>query len=198
MGWANRPTPKGTERGMKTMRRTKGQALVETAITLPILLLIFLGMMAGGHWLLAYQSVQQATRVAAHQAAIAGGDPTITRESALNTLDGGMVTQRQHATVTVSCPNQRTTGCRRFAPITVTVSYNLTLLVPVPGLPDGVTIRSTVVRANERDQVVPIDIGPPPGTPINPPGGPVNPITPPPPSIPGDPPGNPGINEGGR
>ena len=175
--------------------RSPGQSLVELAIVLPLLLMLLFGLFAGGQWLLAYQSVQQAARVAAHQAAIAGGDPVVGRESALNVLDGGVITERQHATVTVSCPHQRTTGCRRFAPITVTVVYQLQLAVPpVPGFPSQIQLESTVVRANERDQAVRLDIEtvPPPGSPINPP------ITPPPPSIPGDPPSDPGINEGGR
>jgi|YNPBryunderm2012_1023409.scaffolds.fasta_scaffold03769_2 hypothetical protein len=132
-------------------RRTRGQALVETLLVIPILLLLVMGLIGLGQILLANYTVTQAARAAAHQAAIAGGGPageTVARTAAQQVIAAGVGMEPEQARIAVTCA----APCRRYAPITVTVRYQGEFWAPLPPLFTAFEVRAEAVRATERDQ----------------------------------------------
>ena len=117
--------------------RRLGQAMIEMALVLGVLLAIIVGGIDALQMLLTNYTVSQAVRAAAHQAALIGGPdgpngtwgagthPSGTvAESARLILDSGMVTSASKATITVLCAH---TPCRRYDPITVRLAYQDTV-----------------------------------------------------------------------
>lgn len=138
--------------------RRRGQAMVEMAMVIGILLLVVLGGIDGLQILMTQYSVAQAARAAAHQAALIGGpdgangalDGHATgsiAETARLVLDSGMMTDARQATITVSCAGS---PCRRYSPITVRITYQGELWAPIgPFTAVGADISAT--RASEKD-----------------------------------------------
>lgn len=108
---------------MKLLNSKKGQALVETALTLPLLLLILMGIVEFGRIFNAYLIVTNASREGARYAAINSTDTTV--NSAITNLTQTL--DQSQITVTIN-PTQagRTSG----NPVTVTVNYNLQIITP--------------------------------------------------------------------
>ena len=122
-------------------QRARGQAMVEMALVIGILLLVILGGLDGLQIMMTQYTVSQAVRAAAHQAALIGGPdgtngtwgdgahPTGTvADTARVILDSGMVTDATRATITVSCAR---TPCRRYDPITVRITYQDAVWAPL-------------------------------------------------------------------
>jgi Flp pilus assembly protein TadG len=133
-----------TQRG----KAQPGQALVEMAVVLPILLLLFLGLIAFGQLLLANYTVNQAARAGAHQAALSGGDADVARLAASQVIAGGVGMRPSSATVTVHCAKQ---PCRRYDAITVAVRYQGHFWAPFPGF-NVFQVSASATRAAERDR----------------------------------------------
>lgn len=148
-------------------RRERGQALVEFLIVLGLFLTLILGLVCMGQLLLANYTVNQAARVAAHQAALAGGGTDAARLAADQVLDSGVGTSADstHASVSIVCedpahigpsdepgdPANAATTCRRYYPVTVRVSYHDTFWTPLPMFTEF-TVQAQATRAAERDQ----------------------------------------------
>lgn len=118
-------------------------------MVLPLLLLLLIGLIDVGQILLANYAVTQAARVAAHQAALAGGDSMTANQVASDVLDGGVGTSADDATVVMACTR---TPCRRYDPITVSITYEGSFWTPLPPLFDRFTLRAEATRAAERDE----------------------------------------------
>lgn len=131
-----------------TIARARGQAVVELVIALPVLLLLILGLVTIGQYLLANYTVHQAARAAAHQAALAGGDAEAAHQAADQVIAAGVGTRPEHAEVAVRC---RRSPCRRYDPITVAVTYAGRFWTPLPGF-TTFTVAAEATRAAERDQ----------------------------------------------
>lgn len=143
-------------------RRGRGQALVELALTLFILLLVVLGGTDLLQMALTHYQVNQAVRAGAHQAALIGGPdgqdgawregsvpPTGTvAETVRVYLEGGIVTRAADATVRVTCAR---TPCRRYDPVTVQVMYNGSVWAPFPGLLGDFVVDRRATRLAEQD-----------------------------------------------
>ena len=143
-------------------QRTRGQAMVEMALVIGILLLIILGGLDGLQIMMTQYTVSQAVRAAAHQAALIGGPdgaplensgplPSIegsVAQTARTILDSGMVTDSDKATITVTCARR---PCRRYDPITVRIQYQDSVWAPVPGLFSQVTANLSATRLAEKD-----------------------------------------------
>ena len=125
----------------RTRQRARGQAMVEMALVIGILLLVILGGLDGLQIMMTQYTVSQAVRAAAHQAALIGGPdgqngawgsgtrPSGTvADTARVILDSGMVTDSTKATITVSCAR---TPCRRYDPITVRITYQDAIWAPI-------------------------------------------------------------------
>lgn len=140
----------GAKRALSaTSRRERGQAIVELIVVLPVLLMLLLGMVSLGQLLLANYTVNQAARAAAHQAAIAGGEPEAAYSAAESVIDSGVGTSFANATVRVACERE---PCRRYDPITVDVTYRGGFWAPLPPLFNEFSVRASATRAAERDQ----------------------------------------------
>jgi Flp pilus assembly protein TadG len=129
--------------------RRRGQAMVELTLVIGLFLLLVLGLVGVGQVLLANYTVSQAARAAAHQAAIAGGAPEQGAAAAAQVLDAGVGTRAAEAEVAVSCAHD---PCRRYDPVTVTVTYQGAFWAPMPPLFTSFAVRAAATRAAERDQ----------------------------------------------
>jgi len=125
--------------------------MVEMTIVLLLLTMLVFGAVCALQILMAQYTVAQAARVAAHQAALIGGDdgPNGTVAGmAREVLDGGMGTRSDRASISVQCA---TDPCRRYAAITVRISYRDELWAPI-GPFGEVVADASATRAAERDQ----------------------------------------------
>jgi Flp pilus assembly protein TadG len=129
--------------------RRRGQALVELTLVIGLFLLLILGLVNVGQILLANYTVSQAARAAAHQAAIAGGASEAAEAAADQVLDAGVGTRASEGAVVTVCEQS---PCRRYDPVTVTVSYQSTFWAPLPPLFTDFGISAVATRAAERDQ----------------------------------------------
>lgn len=144
-------------------RQSSGQALVETAIVLGLILFVVLGAIDLMQWQLVHYSVERAARAAAHQAALDGGASTGATNTAKIVLDGGVITNSEHAEhISVSCA---TNPCRRYSAITVTIKYSDDFWVPV--WPD-LRIRSEAKATRASEKEGGSRTTPPPAGPIRP------------------------------
>lgn len=139
-----------------------GQALVELALCMGVLLLLVLGGVDCLQVVMTNATVGQAVRAAAHQAALIGGPdgqdgswgeaplPTGTvATTAEGILQNGMVTTPANATITVTCAR---TPCRRYDPITVRIQYRDAVWAPVPGVFREVVVDLSATRLAEQDR----------------------------------------------
>ncbi|MCW3489628.1 TadE/TadG family type IV pilus assembly protein [Dethiobacter alkaliphilus] len=106
------------------LKNEKGQAIVESALVLPIILLLLLGMVEMGRMGNAYLTVTNAARHGARLGAVGGSNVEITERvlSSATALDPATLA------VEIYPENQRQSG----QDIKVTVSYPLDLILPLP------------------------------------------------------------------
>jgi TadE-like protein len=156
-GWCRPATP----RPPNHRRRARGQAMVEMALVIGILLLVILGGLDGLQIMMTQYTVSQAVRASAHQAALVGGPdgksgtwgediyhPSGTvAETARVVLDSGMMTDSRNATITVACAR---TPCRRYDPITVRIQYQDEIWAPI-GPFTTVSADLSATRLSEKD-----------------------------------------------
>ncbi len=126
-----------------------GQALVEFVLVVPVLILLLLGLVCVGQFLLTNYTVTQAARAAAHQAALSGGDRQAAVATARMVLDAGVGTRADAGAIRVSCERS---PCRRYDPITVEIAYRSGFWTPLPPLFTEFQVQATATRASERDQ----------------------------------------------
>jgi Flp pilus assembly protein TadG len=139
-----------------------GQAMVEMALVLAILLLLILGGIDGLQILMTQYTVNQAVRASAHQAALIGGPDgangslktsgahatgTIA-DTARTILNSGMVTSANNAAITVACARN---PCRRYDSITVQITYQAGIWAPI-GPFKLVTADLKATRLAEKDR----------------------------------------------
>ena len=122
-------------------RDCKGQALVEMALVLPILLMLLFGIIEFGRVFNAYLVTSQASREGARAAAVGSADADVVQSArkAAGIFDPAEVA------VNIKPKAPRETG----QAVTVKVSYDLDLVAPFINviLPDPMTITgSTVMR----------------------------------------------------
>jgi hypothetical protein len=134
-----------------------GQGLVEFALIAPLLLLLVLGFMAAWQIASINQEVSMAARVAAHQAALTGGDVDAVTLAAHEALRGGVLPDPEHAVVTVTCSDP----CTRYSQITVEIAYTGDAWAPV-GPFDDFTVVARETRASEQDRETTTSSGPSP------------------------------------
>lgn len=108
---------------MKVCRKNQGQAVVELALVLPILLLILFGIFEFGRIFNADLVITNASREGARKAAVGGSDSEVasTVNSAIGLLDAASLV------VTVTPSGSRTSGEQ----VSVQVDYSVDIIVPV-------------------------------------------------------------------
>lgn len=141
--------------------RYDGQALIEMALVLMIVLVVIFGGVAAVQAIGAHYTVSQAVRVAAHQAALRGSTgglmfdrdyplasaPGPVADAARTAFAGSVFAEPQYATIRVRCA---TNPCRRYSTITVTIGYRAEVWTPIPGLSD-IQVNRSATRTAEQD-----------------------------------------------
>ncbi|MGQ9893928.1 MAG: TadE/TadG family type IV pilus assembly protein [Roseiflexus sp.] len=147
--------------GAPITKRYDGQAIIEMALVLMVVLVVIFGGVAAVQSIGAHYTVSQAVRVAAHQAALRGSTgglmfnqeyplasaPGPVAEAARTAFAGSVFAEPQHATIQVHCA---TTPCRRYSTITVTIGYTAEVWTPIPGL-SNIHVNRSATRTAEQD-----------------------------------------------
>lgn len=133
-------------------RKRRGQGMVEAAIVLPILFLVILCGLDALQVYIAHYTVNQAARVAAHQAALLGGYDQSVADIAATTLNSGIFTNAASMVISGGCgsaPDYRR-ACRRYDAITIKIIYTSQVFVPF-GPFNQFTVTRYATRAAEQD-----------------------------------------------
>ena len=118
---------------MKRLRNQRGAALLETAITLPIILLISVGIFEFGRAYQTWQVLTNSAREGARVAIIAGATDAQVNDAVRSYMKSGKLAAATSAVISVerNVPfNATATGSR----ITVSYPFNFTVLNPVAQL----------------------------------------------------------------
>jgi Flp pilus assembly protein TadG len=118
---------------MKRLRNQRGAALLETAITLPIILLISVGIFEFGRAYQTWQVLTNSAREGARVAIIAGTTDAQVNDAVRSYMKSGKLAAATSAVISVerNVPfNATATGSR----ITVSYPFNFTVLNPVAQL----------------------------------------------------------------
>lgn len=108
----------------KKLKESRGQAIVELAILLPVLLLILLGILEFGRVFSSYMIITHASREGARVGAVGGSDLDVQ-----NTVSNNTATlDSTNMTVTIL------DGGNRGEPFTVKVGYDIKLVTPLIGV----------------------------------------------------------------
>lgn len=129
---------------MRLFKQKKGQSLVETAIVLPLVLLLLMGIIDFGFLFNNYIIISNASREAARKGSLGGTDAEIVQliQNNTSTLDPG----RLNITI-YPAQSQRFHGSE----IKVTVNYDNRLITPVIGslLGGDITLQGQVIMRVE-------------------------------------------------
>ncbi len=145
---------------MRRARRQDGQALIEAALTIPILLLIAVGIFEFGR---AYQTWQILTNAAREGARIAvvpyGGGAGAAQTRVLQYMQAGQLSKAGQATITVNQNASITVNGTAVSASQVTVAYPFDFIVlkPVarlinggdPTLGNSIVINASAIMRNE-------------------------------------------------
>jgi Flp pilus assembly protein TadG len=120
----------------------KGQSLVEVALTLPLLLLILVGILDLGR---AYFTFITLSDAAAEGAAYAAIHPALTQQ----VIDRAVDSSNDLVVIDPSMVTVDYVDTTPGSPITVTVAYDYEIITPIINgfAPDGLTMRAVVVQA---------------------------------------------------
>lgn len=129
----------------KLLRDRKGQAMVEFALVLPILLLILLGIVDFGRILNEHLTVTAAAREGARSAAVMNTDATVT--GVVQQAASSLKTDGNPLTITISPSPARVSG----SPVTVEVKHDVEILTPFMRevLPDPFHVKGTATMQVE-------------------------------------------------
>lgn len=142
----------GTHDAMTVRRGPRGQALVEFALLLPILMLLLLGILEFGRAWNVKQVLTDAAREGARLAVV--GDPSITQESQVRTRVRTVISRAglDSSQVTVDFPDGFKTGTGNITTVELSMPYRFVALHRFAALVTAngtVTLRSTARMRNE-------------------------------------------------
>lgn len=124
---------------MQRRRDEAGQALVETALVMPILIAMIVFIMTVGHLFMSQQVITNVSREGARAGSLGQGETAI-KQLIQQQLTAARLEESPVITVQGS-------GGPSGSQLTVAVSYPLKLLTPVPGIPNPFPLRSqTIMR----------------------------------------------------
>ena len=143
---------------MQTRHRERGNALVETAIALPILLLMMVGIFEVGRAYETWQVLTNAAREGARASIIPSGDATTTEALVRKYMTDGQLNAAASASVVVDRNAVMVVNGTSMAATQVTVDYPFQfimlqpvarLVVPGTNTGDDITMRATAMMRNE-------------------------------------------------
>jgi Flp pilus assembly protein TadG len=114
---------------VKRLRNERGAALLETAITLPLVLLVTVSIFEFGRAYQTWQVLTNAAREGSRVAIIAGNSDTQVTDAVRNYMQGGQLPNRGSATITVN--RNVPFGATTASTVTVTYPFQFTVLNPV-------------------------------------------------------------------
>ena len=127
---------------MRTKRQNeRGAALLETAITLPMILLVCIGIFEFGRAYQTWQVLTNAAREGARVAILSGTSDDQVREAVRNYMDVGGLSLARDASVTVDVQRNVAVGATSASQITITYPFSFMVLNPIIRLvtPDSTT-----------------------------------------------------------
>jgi Flp pilus assembly protein TadG len=140
---------------MKRFRSQKGAALLETAITLPLILLVCVGIFEFGRAYQTWQVLTNAAREGARAAIISGTTDADVTTRVRNYMQGGALPNYGTATVTIT-HGVALTGTDTATQVQIDYPFQFIVLNPVvqlvtPGSATGapITMHSTALMRNE-------------------------------------------------
>ena len=110
-------------------KKERGAALLEAAITIPMLLLVSVGIFEFGRAYQTWQVLTNAAREGARVAVIAGNTDTQVTTAVRNYMQGGQLPK--YASATVSLNRNVAFGTTTASSVTVTYPFQFTVLNPV-------------------------------------------------------------------
>jgi Flp pilus assembly protein TadG len=137
------------------LKNERGAALLETAITIPIILLISVGIFEFGRAYQTWQVLTNAAREGARIAILADTTDTDVSAAVTNYMNGGRLTNVASATITVE--RDVNVNGRSSSRVTVNYPFSFMVLNPVVRLVDGqsatgsapLTMQSVALMRNE-------------------------------------------------
>lgn len=140
---------------MKRIRSERGAALIETAITIPILLLVSVSIFEFGRAYQTWQVITNAAREGARLAVIQGSTDGDVTARVRSYMEMGQLPKADEATITIN-RNVALTGADTGSQIQVNYPFEFMVLNPVvrlvtPGSNTGapITMQSTALMRNE-------------------------------------------------
>jgi Flp pilus assembly protein TadG len=139
-------------------RDQRGQALIETAIVLPIMLLVAIGIVEFGRAYQTWQVLTNAAREGARIAVLPGGDDTSVKNRISTYLKDGAIDKPSTAVVTITRDNTIAIGSGTATASRVTIAYPFTFVVlhpvttlvaPKSTVGNALTMTSTALMRNE-------------------------------------------------
>jgi Flp pilus assembly protein TadG len=126
----------------RLIKSERGQAIVETALIMPLLLMMLMGMVEMGRLSNAYLAVTHAARHGARYGAVGGSNSEIIDKVKYAAVPLNV----DNLSVTISPETNRLTG----NDLSITVAYPIELIIPVfSGLVNPVNVKSTVIMRVE-------------------------------------------------
>jgi len=119
-------------RAFERCRGQSGQSLLEAALTLPLILLIAVGILEFGRAFQTWQVVTNAAREGARVAILPASTTSDVQSRVMTYLQGGALDNYQNATVTVNQNTPVVVGAGTAATSVVTVAYPFSFLVMNP------------------------------------------------------------------
>jgi Flp pilus assembly protein TadG len=143
---------------MQIRQRERGNALIETAITLPILLLLMVGIFEVGRAYETWQVLANAAREGARMSVTPGSDPDTSTALVQQYMQDGALSNYASATVNVNKNSSVVVNGKTVGASLVTVDYpfEFIILQPIAQLVysgsmvgEPITMRATALMRNE-------------------------------------------------
>ena len=140
---------------MKRFRSQKGAALIEAAVTIPLILLIAVGIFEVGRAYQTWQVLTNAAREGARLAVISGSTDANVTTTVRNYMQAGQLDNYATATVTIT-RNVALTGSDTGSQVQINYPFQFMVLQPVIQLIDSasstgapITMQATALMRNE-------------------------------------------------
>jgi Flp pilus assembly protein TadG len=115
----------------RRFRNERGAALLEAAITIPLILLISVGIFEFGRAFQTWQILTNASREGARMAVITGTTDDQVTTAVRNYLEGGGLPLAQSASVKVQIQRDVTFGSSNASRVTISYPFNFMVLNPI-------------------------------------------------------------------
>lgn len=119
-------------RWIDKIRKQRGQAMIETALTLPLLLLLSISVFEFGRAFQYWQILTNAAREGARIAVLPGTETDDVTARVASYIEGGQLVNAASASVTVVNDDEISIGATTATASTVTVSYPFEFIVLQP------------------------------------------------------------------